>query len=117
MLTPSMGCCCTPLTEIGSGRPAASRIVGATSITWWNCERISPFGFDAVGPVDDGAVARSAPVGGDLLGPLVGRVHGMRPAHGVVVVRLRAAELIIAAPSRNSGVSRAARPLKLAISL
>ena len=24
---------------VGSGRPAASRIVGATSMTWVNCER------------------------------------------------------------------------------
>ena len=32
-----------PLTETGSGSPAASRIVGARSITWLNCERISPF--------------------------------------------------------------------------
>ena len=41
--TPSSGRCCTPLTLSGSGRPAASSTVGATSITWWNCERISPF--------------------------------------------------------------------------
>ena len=27
----------------GSGRPAASRTVAAMSITWWNCERNSPF--------------------------------------------------------------------------
>jgi hypothetical protein len=33
----------TPFTVIGSGSPAASRIVGATSMTWWNCHRISPF--------------------------------------------------------------------------
>ena len=51
-------------------------------------------GLDALGPVDDGAVARAAPVRGDLLGPLVGRVHGVRPAHGVVVVGLRPAELV-----------------------
>jgi hypothetical protein len=31
-----MGFCWTPLTLIGSGSPAASRIVGATSMTWWN---------------------------------------------------------------------------------
>ena len=51
-------------------------------------------GFDALGPVDDGAVARAAPVGGDLLGPLVGGVHGVRPAHGVVVVGFRPAEFV-----------------------
>jgi hypothetical protein len=51
-------------------------------------------GFDPLGPVDDGAVARSAPVGGDLFGPLVGSVQGVRPAHSVVVVRLWPAELV-----------------------
>ena len=34
--------CCTPLTIVGSGRPAASSTVGATSMTWWNWVRISP---------------------------------------------------------------------------
>ena len=43
MLTPSIGRCGMPWTALGSGSPAASRIVGATSTTWWNCRRISPF--------------------------------------------------------------------------
>ena len=47
-------------------------------------------GLDALRPVDDRAVARAAPVRGDLLGPLVGGVHRVRPAHRVVVVGLRA---------------------------
>ena len=34
-----------PLTIVGSGSPAASSTVGATSITWWNCERTSPWAF------------------------------------------------------------------------
>ena len=42
MLTPSIGRCCTPLTETGWGNPAASRIVGATSMTWVNWERCPP---------------------------------------------------------------------------
>ena len=42
MLTPSIGCWATPLTAVGWGSPAASSTVGATSITWWNCERTSP---------------------------------------------------------------------------
>ena len=42
MLTPSIGFCSTPCTVLGSGRPAASRTVGATSITWWNWWRTSP---------------------------------------------------------------------------
>ena len=51
-------------------------------------------GLDPVGPVHDRAVARAAPVRRDLLGPLVGRVHRVRPAHRVVVVGLRPAELV-----------------------
>ena len=42
MLAPSIGSCWMPSTDTGSGMPAASRIVGATSMTWLNCERISP---------------------------------------------------------------------------
>ena len=41
--TPCSGCCWTPLTLSGSGSCATSSTVAATSITWWNCERISPF--------------------------------------------------------------------------
>ena len=42
MLVPSIGACWTPLTKVGSGRPAASRTVGATSMTWQNWDRVSP---------------------------------------------------------------------------
>ena len=42
MLVPSMGDCWTPLTNAGSGFPAASRMVGATSMTWQNCVRVPP---------------------------------------------------------------------------
>ena len=51
-------------------------------------------GRDALGPVDDRAVAGPAPVRGDLLGPLVRRVHRVRPADRVVVVRLGRPELV-----------------------
>ena len=34
-----------PLTMTGSGRPAASSTVGATSITWWNWGRTSPLAW------------------------------------------------------------------------
>ncbi len=50
--------------------------------------------LDSLGPVHDRSVARAAPMRGDLLGPLVRRIHGVRPAHGVVVVRFRAAQLV-----------------------
>ena len=42
MLTPSIGFCAIPLTNVGWRIPAASRIVGAMSMTWWNCERNPP---------------------------------------------------------------------------
>ena len=51
-------------------------------------------GGDAGGPVHDQAVARAAVVGGDLLGPLVGRVHRQRPADVVVRVGGRAADVV-----------------------
>ena len=54
--------------------------------------RLAPCG-DPARPVHDHAVAGAAPVGGDLLGPLVRGVHGVRPADGVVVVGVRAAEV------------------------
>ena len=50
--------------------------------------------FDSLGPMHDGAVAGAAEVRGDLLGPLVGRVHGVCPSHRVVVVGLDPAELV-----------------------
>ena len=49
MLVPSIGDCCTPLTMVGSGNPAASRIVGAMSMTWANCDRTPPFSRMPVG--------------------------------------------------------------------
>ena len=51
-------------------------------------------GAEALRPVHDRAVAGAAPMRRDLLRPLVGRVHRMRPAHGVVVVGLGSAELV-----------------------
>ena len=63
-------------------------------MTWWNWERSSPRALEAVRPVDDRAVAGAAPVGGDLLGPLVRRVHGVGPADRVVVVGVRPAEVV-----------------------
>ena len=36
MLTPSIGRCLVPLIVSGCGMPAASRIVGAMSMIWWN---------------------------------------------------------------------------------
>ncbi len=49
MLTPSSGRCWMPLTWVGCGSPAASRMVGATSMTWWNWLRISPWAANPCG--------------------------------------------------------------------
>ena len=51
-------------------------------------------GLEAVRPVHDRAVAGAAPMRGDLLHPLVGRVHRVRPADREVVEGLRRAELV-----------------------
>ena len=56
-------------------------------------------GLDAVRPVHDRAVARAAPVRRHLLGPLVGRVHRVRPADRVVVVGFGPAEVVDLASS------------------
>ena len=47
--TPSIGRCTVPFTDVGCGSSAASSAVGATSMTWWNCERISPLALMPVG--------------------------------------------------------------------
>ncbi|MCY1543323.1 hypothetical protein D9M68_791360 [compost metagenome] len=44
-----MGICGVPLTTLGSGRPVASRMVGATSITWPNWLRTSPLALMPLG--------------------------------------------------------------------
>ena len=67
---------------------------------WRNVDHVMELGadfalpLDSLGPVHDRSVARAAPMRGDLLGPLVRSIHGVRPAHGIVVVRFRPAELV-----------------------
>ena len=63
--------------------------------------------LDAFRPVHDRAVARAAPVRRDLLGPLVGRVHRVRPADGIVVVGVRPAEDIDLRRQELGGLERA----------
>ena len=46
---PCIGSCSMPSTVVGCGIPATSRIVGATSITWANCERKPPVSVTRVG--------------------------------------------------------------------
>ena len=77
---PSIGFWAMPLTIVGCAMPAASRIVGATSMTWWNWERKPPVWVMPLRPGDDQRVAGAAEVGGDLLGPLEGGIHRPGPA-------------------------------------
>ena len=97
MLTPSNGFCFAPLTWVGERQPAASMTVGA------DVDHVVPLrahlalGLDAVRPVHDERVARTAVVRGDLLGPLERRVAGVRPAGVEVVVGVLAAESLVEA--------------------
>ena len=63
-------------------------------------------GGDPVGPVDDGGVAGPAPVGGDLLGPLIRGTQGMRPADRIVVVGRRPAQLVDPLAQELRGLQR-----------
>ena len=49
---------------------------------------------EAGGPVHDRAIPGTAPMGGDLLRPLVGRVHRVSPPDCVVVERIGRAEVV-----------------------
>jgi hypothetical protein len=82
MFTLSIGFCATPLTMIGSGRPATSSSIDRVM----ELMAKPAFALDAPGPVRDHPVARATPVRCDLLDPLIRRVHRMRPAHRVMVV-------------------------------
>ena len=66
---------------------------GTRSIAWWYCSRISPRAFMPGRPRDDARVARAA-VELVALPHLERRVERHRPAVRVVVVGLRAAELV-----------------------
>jgi hypothetical protein len=39
---PWIGNCANPLTIFGAGTPTVSLMIGATSVTWWNCGRSPP---------------------------------------------------------------------------
>jgi len=60
--------------------------------------------LDALGPLHDRAVAGAAKVRRHLLGPLIGRIHRMRPAHGVMVVGFWTAEVVDLAHQEFSGL-------------
>src|SRR5512136_134422 len=49
MLTPSIGLCLMPSTTSGCLMCAASRMVGTTSMTWWNWVRMPPLSLMTAG--------------------------------------------------------------------
>src|SRR5713226_3148262 len=97
MLTPSIGFCGTPLSTAGilqSGRfEDGRRDVDDMVELRADAALVS----DARGPGDDHAVASTAEVRGNLLGPLERRVHRMGPTDRVVIERRWATEFIHAA--------------------
>ena len=106
-----------PLTKVGCGQPG--RLEDGRRDVDDVVELVADLalGLDPVRPADDRAVAGAAPVRGDLLGPLVGRVHRVGPADRVVVVGLGRPELVDAATAMNSVVSRPPAPLRTISSL
>ena len=64
-------------------------------------------GLDPVRPVHDRPVARAAPVRRNLLCPLIGRIHRVRPAHRVVVVGVRSTEEVDLRLQELGGLERA----------
>ena len=93
MLTPSKGLCTWPAIVSGGSTPSTSRMVGTRSMAWWYCSRSSPPAADPLRPRDDARV-RGAAVELVALPHLERRVERHRPAVRVVVVGLRAAELV-----------------------
>ena len=88
MLTPSMGFCATPLTHhwlrktgrLENRRNDVDDVVELIA----NAAGV----LDAHGPGHGHAVASAAEMRGHLLGPLIGRIPGPRPAHRVMRVGL-----------------------------
>src|SRR5690242_4414270 len=64
-------------------------------------------GLDAFWPMYDCTVARSAPMRRDLLGPLVRSVHRVRPADGVMIIRVGAAQPVQTNAQECRGLQRA----------
>src|SRR3989442_8244053 len=93
MLVPSMGLCCTPLTTVGSGMPAfQNRRRNVDDVAELTTDLA--LGLDTFRPMHDRAVARAAPVRSHLFGPLIRRVHGVRPTDGIMVEGIGTAQLI-----------------------
>src|SRR5262249_12340499 len=65
------------------------------------------FGVNALWPMDNCTVAGAAPVRRDLLGPLIRGVHRVRPADGVVIIRVGTAEFVDTGGQEGRGLESA----------
>ena len=116
MLTPSIGFWSMPSTM--SGARNAGRLENRRHDVDHVMELVANAAgiLDVAGPGDGHAIARAAEIGGDLLGPLVGRVHRPGPADGHVGIgvlsnpRRRRSSSVCAATGTST-------PLKNVISL
>ena len=102
--TPSSGCCWTPLTLDGAGRPAASSRVGATSITWWKCGRISPRALMPAGQWTMVPFRVPPQCDATCFVHWYGSVHRVRPADREVVVGSGCAEVVDARDHELGGL-------------
>src|SRR5438309_2203780 len=85
MLTPCNGSCRTPFTMVGAGSPAASRTLGATSITWWNCERSSPLALIPFGQrIDEAADVMIGELEECRVDLHLARQHRTKPCLGLI---------------------------------
>src|SRR4029077_9793565 len=93
-LLPCSGICWTPVDEVRFGDPGRVQDRGrdVDQVTELGAHLAVPAEPD--GPVHDRFLAGATPVGGDLLGPLIGGVHRPGPPDREVVEGLGSAELV-----------------------
>ena len=94
MLTPSSGACWMPCTNVGCGRCAASRTVGATSMTWANWVRSSPLASMPAGQCTISPLRVPPQWEATCLVHWYGVSIAWAQPDGVVVVGVRAAEVV-----------------------
>src|SRR5580700_9770145 len=93
MLTPSIGFWTAPLTTFGAGTPAASRMVGTTSMRWGELPTHSALVLDARRPGNRDCGAATAPRGHHFA-IVVYTARGVGPGGGNATEGVRAAEFV-----------------------
>ena len=116
MLTPSNGACWMPLTDAGAGSPAASRNVGAMSMTWWNWLRTAPASVTVLGQCTIVPLRVPPQCEATCLVHWWGVHIACAQPTGVVVVRRRGAEVVDLAQQEVDALD-AGIPLSVVISL